>query len=152
MFFEYNQRIAIGACTEREGIAVLPVMLLIGSIIIEIAIVGGILAFFSSTSNLAIRASQEALFTARAGVEDALIKIVRDKNYPAGSFTISVNSGVATTTASTSISVIDIPLTGQRTIIATSTVFRRTKTVRAVVNVDSVTGKITIVSFEEITN
>lgn len=134
----------------RRGIAVLPVMLLIGSIIIEIAIVGGILAFFASTSNLAIRASQEALFTARAGVEDALIKIVRDKDFipSANPYTLSINSGAATTTATISIT---SPAT-QRTIIATSTVIHRTKTIKAKVNVDSTTGKVTIVLFEEITN
>lgn len=135
---------------KARGIAVLPVMLLIGAIIVEIAIVGGILAFYASTSNLAIRTSQEALFTARSGVEDALIKVVRDKDFIPSSnpYPLSINSGVATTTASISIT----SPAAQRTIIATSTVFRRTKTVRAVVNVDSSTGKVDVVSFEEITN
>lgn len=132
----------------RRGIAVLPVMLLIGAIVIEIAIVGSILAFFGSTSNLAIRASQEALFTARAGVEDALIKIVRNKDFITVSpYTLSINSGTRTTTATTSVSG-----TNPKTIVAVSTVLHRTKTVRAVVNVDSITGKVDILSFEEIAN
>jgi len=133
----------------NSGIAVLPVMLLVGAIIVEIAIVGAVLAFYGSTSNLAIRASQEALFTARAGVGDALLKVVRDKDFiTITPYTISVNSGAATTTAS--VTAID---SGSRKIItATSTVVNRTKTVQAIVNIDQTTGKVDIVSFEEVAN
>lgn len=136
----------------RRGIAVLPVMILIGAIIVEIAIVGGILAFYGSTSNLAIRASQEALFTARSGVEDALIKIVRNKGFTAATpYAVSVNSGIATTTASITV-IVSSTNAAQKIIVATSSVMNRTKTVQAVVNIDSVSGKVDIVSFGEVTN
>lgn len=137
---------------EPRGVAVLPVMILIGAIIIEIAIVGGILAFYGSTSNLSIRSSQEALFTARSGIEDALIRLVRDKGCCSTPYDVDVNSGVATNTAKVSVSLLDSPLTGQRTIVSTSTVSRRVKTVQAVVSIDSVTGKVDVVSFNEVAN
>ena len=136
---------------ESRGIAVLPVMILIGAIIVEIAIVGGILAFYGSTSNLTIRASQEALFTARSGVEDALIRIVRNKDFVPSSnpYSISKNSGAATTTVSVWISDVPTPPATQRTILATSTVMNRTKTVRAIVNINRVSGKVDLALFKE---
>jgi len=142
------------AFNSRNGIAVLPVMLVVGAIVVEIAIVGGILAFFSSTSNLAIRSSQEALFTARAGAEDALIKILRDKDYtcdpssPSEDCLLTMVSGGSQTTAVTSVVTSGL----QRIITASSTVKNRTKTVQVKVNVNDITGKIDVVSFEEIIN
>lgn len=134
---------------DRRGVAVLPVMILIGAIIIEIAIVGGVLAFYNSTSNLGVRASQEALFTARSGAEDALLRVIRDKDFPVGSYSLPVNSGAATSTADIWISPI---ASGQRTIIATSTVSKRTKTVQVVLDIDNTTGSVKVVSFEEVKN
>ncbi len=129
-----------------RGVAVLPVMILIGAIIIEIAIVGGVLAFYNSTSNLSVRASQEALFTARSGAQDAILKLIRDKDLVPVTYSLPNPSGVSTSTAQINISAVS---GGIRIIVATSTVSRRTKTVKVVVNIDGSNGKIDIVSFSE---
>ncbi|MDP1688804.1 MAG: hypothetical protein Q8L47_01590 [bacterium] len=147
-----TQHLLSSAYYAKQGVAVLPLMILIGAIIIEISIVGGILAFYGSTSNLSIRASQEALFTARSGIEDAKLKLIRNKDISAIVYTVSVNSGAATTTASTSISIAPVCPATQRIIVATSTVFRRTKTIKAIVNIDCISGKVDLISEEEVTN
>ncbi len=61
----------------------LPTMLLLGGIIIEIAIASAFLTYYFNVTNLGSRLAAEALAAARAGVDDALIKIVRNRNFTA---------------------------------------------------------------------
>src|SRR3990167_5626815 len=65
-----------------KGISSLPTMLLLGGIIIEIAIAIAFLTYYFNVSNFAARLSAEALAAARAGIDDATIKVVLNKNCP----------------------------------------------------------------------
>src|SRR3989344_1706320 len=83
----------------RAGIAALPIMLFIGAIVIEIAIVGAFLAYLSANSNLSARASGEALITAKAGIEDATLALIKDKDFSdTDGYTVTVNGKNANVT------------------------------------------------------
>ena len=77
------KRLNIGALGRRRCVSTLPTMLLLGGIIIEIAIASAFLTYYFNVTNFAARLSAEALAAARAGVDDALIKVVRNRNFTA---------------------------------------------------------------------
>ncbi|MEK7635531.1 MAG: hypothetical protein AAB405_00360 [Patescibacteria group bacterium] len=62
-----------------SGIAVLPVILLIGGLIVEIGIAGLFISYFLNSSGFGVKISEEALSAAKSGVDDAIIKIIRNK-------------------------------------------------------------------------
>lgn len=130
----------------KRGVAALPTMLLIGGIVIEIAIAGAFLAFVFISSNLSAKLNATAVAVARAGVQDAMLRIVRDKGYSnALGYTLTVGSYSAAVTVTAG-----SPIAGEDTIISTATVLTRQKSFQAVVSVDSTTGEVRLVSFTEI--
>lgn len=64
-----------------KGQVTLPVIILISGIVIEIAVAGSFIAYFLSNEGLGGRLSARAEVAAFSGVNDALIKITRDKEF-----------------------------------------------------------------------
>ncbi len=64
-----------------KAAATLPVVLLIGGLIAELGIAGAFVAYYFAQSGLGVKLSEEALAAARAGIQDAKIRIVRNKNF-----------------------------------------------------------------------
>ncbi len=134
---------------KQSGIATLPVILLISGIVIGLAIAGVVMATLLSNTILSSRLSAEALAVARAGARDAIIKIIRYKNCNASfcggavPYTLTLGSRTAL------VSLVD---NGNNTLTVTSTGTAVTsrKRIRAVVGVEPLSGKISIVSFKEI--
>jgi len=72
-----------GMANDSDGVrgqATLSFVLLVGGIILEIAIAGSLVAFFSSGSGLGERLSARAFNAAQAGIRDAELMIVRNKD------------------------------------------------------------------------
>ncbi len=67
-------------CDRQTAQVSLPVILLISSIIIEIAIAGSFVAYFLSAGGLGERLTARARVAALSGVYDAMIKITRNKD------------------------------------------------------------------------
>src|SRR3990172_8277585 len=89
-----NGCLNIGALGRSRGVWTLPTMLLLGGIIIEIAIASAFLTYYFNVTNLAARLSAEALAAARAGADDAIIKVVRDRTFaPADPYVVEVANG-----------------------------------------------------------
>ncbi len=63
-----------------SGMAALPTILLIAGIVIQIVATGAILAFSFSAGGFGVLLSTKALFGARAGVDDAIHRIINN-NY-----------------------------------------------------------------------
>lgn len=91
-YFDISKSKNVG---RQSGISTLPTMLLLGGIIIEIAIASAFLTYYFNVTNYAARLSAEALAAARAGVDDALIQLVRNKNFTAypDPYTVEVAGG-----------------------------------------------------------
>ncbi len=125
-------------------------MLLIGGIVIEIAAAIAFLTYYFNTINLASRLGAEALETARAGVDDAIIRVVRDKGCPNASCPASYQ----VTTSTGRVADVDIcrdACVGGRTqILSAAAVLNRRRTVEALLIVDPLTGQVTIDVIREI--
>lgn len=76
----------------EQGVATLPTVLMIGGIIMELAVAGVVVGYAFTESGSGMRLSTEALFAARAGVDDAVYRIIRGDYEP--SYTVIV-TGVA---------------------------------------------------------
>ncbi len=82
-----------------KGTVTLPVVILMGGIITEIAIAGAFLAYFLSQSGFGLKLSAEAFAAAQSGIEDAKLKIIRNKDFTSSPnpYTLSVGSRSAET-------------------------------------------------------
>ena len=70
---------------KQSGAVTLPVILLISGTVMELAIAGVVISALLSNTVFSSRLSAEALAAARAGAQDAIIKIIRYKNCNAAS-------------------------------------------------------------------
>lgn len=135
----------------NKGVATLPVVLLISSIVIELAIAGVVLGAFLSNTVFSSKLSSEALAAARAGAQDAIIKIIRYKNCNASSCGGAVPYTITVGSRSTALVSLVDNLDGTLTINSEGTAFlTRKKKIQARVGVDSNSGKISILSFGEV--
>ena len=142
----------------EKGAATLSVILLISGITMELAIAGVIIAMLVSNTAFSSRLSADALAVARAGAQDAELRIVRDKNFissgyfeppgcvlngsvPCARVVVEKDSG---TSCSQPIS------SGQDCIVSLGTAFTRNRKVEAILGVDSISGKINALSLKEI--
>ena len=66
---------------DNSGVAVLPTILLIGGLLTTISASLLFISYFFGQGSFGIKLSNEALAAAQAGISDAVIRIVRDKNY-----------------------------------------------------------------------
>jgi hypothetical protein len=132
----------------RNGISTLPTILLLGSIIIEIAIAIAFLTYYFNLSNFATRLSAEALATARAGMDDGIIRLVRDKNFSSAGYTVTVGNR----TANVEVCNVTCPglATNQAKVTSVATALNKKKKLEAVLTVDSVTGQVTVNSIQDV--
>lgn len=142
----------ISSLPDERGMSALVLTLFIGGAVMEIALAGLFIAYFLGQSGFGAKLSAEALGAASAGVEDGLLKIVRNKNIDyatSGSpYTLLVGSRTATVTickdAKTVASACDTPQNGKSEVMATGVALTKQRKMRAIVNVDSVTGDVRV--------
>jgi len=124
---------------------VLPLVIMIGLVIVELGVAMAFLVYFSNMSSYGTRLAQEALFGARSGVNDAILRIIRNKDFM-GTYS-SITVGRATVTVSV---VKDQPDTNQTTITSTGIALIRQKKLQAIVSIDPNTATVSLVSLTEI--
>lgn len=127
--------------------AALPAMLFIGGIIIEIALAGAFISYYLSQSGFGVKMSAEALAAAEAGIQDALIKIIRNKNFTSSGYSLTVGNRSANIVVCKD----TCSGTGKHKIISTGSALTKRRKIEAVVNVDSATGEVKIESIAEAT-
>ncbi|MCL5004671.1 MAG: hypothetical protein M1170_01865 [Patescibacteria group bacterium] len=129
----------------NRGTAALPAMLFIGGIIVEIALAGAFISYYLSQSGFGVKISAEALAAAEAGVQDALIRIIRDKNFSSAGYNLTVGNRSANIIVCKD----SCAGTGKHKITSTGTAMLKRRKIEAVANVDSVTGEVKIESVQE---
>jgi len=132
---------------QQKGIALLPAVLMIGTIMIELGLALTFVIYLSNLSSYGVRLSQEALYAARTGVNDAILRTVRDKNFPSGYSVYTITIGRANVEVTVNK---NIPSTNQNTIKAVATVLTRKNHGSGIISIDSNNGEVAIVSFGEI--
>ena len=79
---------------KRSGQATLSFILLVSGLVLEIAIAGTFVTYFSSISALGERLSARAFTVASSGIRDAQMRLTRSKNFT-GQFTLQLGSDSA---------------------------------------------------------
>jgi uncharacterized protein (UPF0333 family) len=130
----------------RRAQATLALVFLIGGIIV---VIGVSLAFVVASfiaSGYGFRLSNQALAIASGGINDAVIKLVRNKDYSAASpYSVPIGAYAASVTVTQ-----NSPVSGQVTIVSAATVGSYTRKVKAVVAVDSSSGQVQLVSWDQL--
>jgi hypothetical protein len=139
-----------------KGVAMLPLVILIGGLIVEIGIAGAFMAYFLNQSSFGIRLSDEALSASQTGILDAEIKIVRDKNFNPSPNTYTLNVGnrsVQVTVCKnfkTVSSPCDTAMNGKYEITSLGIALTRRRQLRAIIQVNDLTGGVRLESEREI--
>jgi len=128
------------------GQAALPTVLLIGSVITEIAIAGALIAFVLSNAGLNERLSAQALVAAQSGVEDAIAKIAVNEDFSSSGYSFLVDNRQANVTIEKD--PLGYPL-GTDRIISSGIALNHQRTLEAIVIVDRTTGKVDLQSTVE---
>ena len=131
-----------------KAAATLPVILLVGGLIVEIGIAGAFIAYFLNQSGFGIKLSEEALAAARAGIEDAKIRIVRDKNFnpSPNPYTLTIGNRSAQVTICKD----TCAGTDKFQVDSLGIAFNKRRKIRAVIYVNSLTGEVKLESEREI--
>ncbi len=125
----------------RAGQAVLVLTLVIGGIITTVALSLGILAASFINSAYGFSISERAEAVASSGASDALIRLLRNKDYPSGTYEIGVGNASATVTIAQ-----NSPVAGEVTIISTATILMRQRTTTIITTRSSTSSLITVIS------
>jgi hypothetical protein len=126
-----------------RGVAALITVLSLGGLIMTISMGMAIVSYWANQNIKSIRDSSKAFYAAQSGLQDSLIKLERNKDFPSGSFNLSLYN-----TNDVSVSLTNS--SGQATVNATSTVGTVNKKLQAVINVDTTTGLVIPTSTTEV--
>jgi len=129
----------------NKATAALPAMLFIGGIIVEIGIAGAFISYYLSQSGFGIKMSAEALAAAEAGVQDALIKIIRNKDFTSSGYDLMVGNRSANVVVCKD----TCAGTGKHKITSIGSALVKRRKIEAVVNVNNTTGEVKIESIQE---
>ena len=128
----------------------LPTLLIISSVIFEIAVAVALAAYLITNANVSARSSAEALSAAQAGANDAAIRIARNKSYEATtgySFVVGSSTVNVVVTANTGQG--GGAATGKTRVLSTGTTKNFSKRIEAVYTINDNTGELTLESYEE---
>ena len=131
-----------------KGVAALITVLSLGGLIMTISMGMALISFWANQNIKSIRDSNKAFYAAYSGIQDTLIKLERNKDFPSGSFNLTGSFNLSLYNTN-DVSVNFTNSSGQVTVNATSTVGIVNKKLQAVINVDTTTGLVTPTSTVE---
>ena len=131
----------------RRGVAALPTILMIGGITVEIIIALTATSYLFVESEFGSKLSSDAYFAASAGVQDAAMRIIRDKSFTQATTTLSVGNYSADVSVCK-----DLPCAalGKHKILSVGKAQSRRRQLEAILNVDSITGEVRLESLKEV--
>jgi len=130
----------------RHGMAALPTLLALSGIVLTVSLGMAISSQISNYLNTGSTRSTEALYAAQAGLNDALWRLARNKNYEnLSGYNLAVGSGTANIVIDR-----DEPVVNQTTVTVSGTVSGRTRKIQAVINVTATVGALSQASWTEI--
>ena len=128
------------------GVAALPLVLMLGGLVAEITISVMLSSYLLANSQFGLGSANEAFLAARIGIQDALIKIVRDKSFSSSLYTLAVgNNSVEVTVCRDTCAG-----AGKTQILSVGKAKLRNKKLEAVAFVDSLTGEVILESLREV--
>jgi len=139
--------------------AALSSILVVGIIVVEAAIAALVVSYLVGQQGLGLRRATQALTAARAGLDDAMLKIVRNKSFsPASPYALAIGDIsvsvlvcrelMASTTAYTACHTTSLP--SKYEIVSTATAVNKKSRLKAVLVFDTASGLVTVESVQEI--
>lgn len=132
---------------KNAGQITLPFILLVGGIIVEIALAGVFTAYFLSSANLGEKLAARASAAAYSGIQDAMVKITRDKEYGTRSYALEVKDDTTNISVSKTEDPSGVYL---YTIESLARAGSRQKKLIAILVVNRISGKTTLQSLKEV--
>jgi len=145
----------------RKGVIALPTIILIGGIILEIVLTLSLVSYLLLQSGAGSKFAAEALVYAQSGIDDAIIKIIRNSSFFGSGVTyqhtldidiIRKVSMVACRDFQITNDICDVtkPNSGKIQIISSGRSFTKNRRLQVFVNIDSNTGEVKVGSVQEI--
>lgn len=139
----------------NKGVVALSTILLLSGVIVEIGIAGAFIVYALNSANYAARLSSESLSAAKSGLEDAMIRLARNKDFSANPFySLEVGRGLAEVTVcsdlKTVVSACDTANVGYTEITSLGKTFNKRRKLQSIISVDDLTGEARLVSLKEI--
>ncbi|MBI5466119.1 MAG: hypothetical protein HY974_02410 [Candidatus Kerfeldbacteria bacterium] len=126
--------------------AALPALLALSGIVLTASLGMAVSSQVSQYLSSGSTRSTQALYVAQAGLNDALWRLARNKNYEnLTGYNLAVSSGTANIVVDR-----DEPVANQTTVTVTATSDNRTRKIQAVINVTAVVGALSQASWTEI--
>lgn len=123
----------------------LPVVMALGGVAVETVLVLSFVSYTMSQAGLGEKLSSEAYAAAKSGAIDAVRRVIRDKDfYSSSGYSVTVGNRTATVVV-----VKDFPEVGKTRIISTGTALFRQRKFIVDLKVNSTTGQVDVVSFDE---
>jgi hypothetical protein len=137
MAYAYSSRYNENVHKTRRGQIALSTVILIGGVSIMIGV--GIMVLVSSflNSSYGYQAAERALAVAHSGSNDALLRLLRNKDL-SGTYTITLKDGTASVTVTQG--------SGSATIVSQAVVSGYKRKVRTMVSINPVTGEVSLLS------
>jgi hypothetical protein len=129
----------------RGGQTMLTLVLTIGSIIIAAAAAFIVLVIASVSSAYGYRAAQSANAAATAGIQDAMVQLVRNGGFFSVGYTVTSGGFPATVTVSQG-----VPSTGFVTVVSVATASASTRKLSALFSESTTTGSINLISIRTV--
>lgn len=134
----------------KNGIAALPLVLMLGGLITAITVSLLMANLLSTQSEFGLRLNSQAFAASQSGIQDAMLRIIRDKTF-ASSYTINFADGSSAdiTVCRDAIAPVCVGL-GKDKITSLGKSQGRNRKFQAIVNVDAVTGEMILESITEV--
>jgi hypothetical protein len=116
-------------------------VLLIGGVIVLIASTMAFLVFSYLNSTFGYQASQRAYAAASSGVDDGVMRLLRNNGFSSGGYSLPVGSTTATVSVTQG-----APVAGQATIDSQATVSYYSRRVKAIAEVNATSGDVIVIS------
>lgn len=129
----------------QKGFSLLPTVLVASVIIAEVGIALAFVMFMANSASYGARLLQEAYTCAKSGVSDALIRIIRNKDFYSSGYNLAMDRCVANIIVEK-----NVPKQDASQITVTGTVLNRQKKLQAIVSVDPDSGEVVLISLQEI--
>ncbi|MDO8429960.1 MAG: hypothetical protein Q7S73_01165 [bacterium] len=146
MFTIISKKLKSYQLPAEKGIAALPSILMFGGLITGVAIAISSVAYLFINSQLGIKLSSEALLVAKAGIQDASMRVVRDKFFSSALYTLTIGDNSVDITVCRDICV----GVGKDQIISISKVRWARRKLEAIVEINSITGEVRLESLKEL--
>lgn len=144
-------QITNGNVSATRGIAAFSTLLILSAIVVEVGIAASMLVYFLNRSNYSVRLANEAFAAARAGIDDAVVRILRTRFYPTctAAYTVPVGGNAFADIVITNMDCSAASET-QYAVTSIGRVASKRRTLEAVLGLHPTTREVRILSISEI--